>query len=924
MTDLVNRLAIEIRVTEASGKVVRGSGFPVAPGLVMTCDHVVADAECIWVRWIEAKGCLWPSGATTKAFDDNDFVAANLKYSNKEMDVAILATPHSLSPLHFDIDPRPLSVDDGVHGVGFPAGTQDNEVTSENLKGVVQRTPCEATNGLIHIRLEDRARAPKDWRGASGAPVVARSHGRVIGVYCQTEERLADANRVSAIPASAIVADPRIQHILMHEAHDAEIARSTADLCRSRTKGTSSDIESFVALVKDALADNRTTRSRATSFIEQIVMHREKSGDEHAARSVLQLALELSRSGEPDALRTANIALRIAQIDAEKGNETGATEHLDLAENSIESLKSDEHREWANRKAVLLVMRSRVHSLLATSVKEHDYQRSLSLRGAAYDYLLDALSHLNSHKAMLTGDVEPFVANVELRAGFAADALGRYREAADHFKRARTSKIMTENRFQQLALKAWIGEAEASLFGGEPVKSRALWEEIAATPLADEQQRNGAKHNIRWIDEHVLEVTDWFESPAGSRICDDVASEPEGLRIEIAKQIAPLVDWFSEFPSKGDTSHAYSELIDVWGRGGFSRVVAAVRADALNAICVDATSIDEISLMARVFCPLYDTVIVSWKGKIHPDLGLIPMPDHLGPPGDFGGQGYMRTSDSIDGKEGWHAAIGWANFLPKEVSEFLAIEALTLMKSGRLVLLPAPLIGCTQRAVGWTDNLFTDFLLGGVVKTASSAVSPAASGDNNKDSRLLDLGAVSLPFMDGVSMSDLNRILDDSGDWLLPLRRAIHGSIGNNGLRFEHWDGLRPHISDVREAFRQLDRRWTELCSRQADQAGWNTARMESKFSAMRRSSDRHGSDPVADQLQAVIGSTNDDLGPWIPLWRMRRAGGKVNWTGNFDNTSTPPDQFARMQGFTSSVSQGWLYPGDGGPGMGASISLGA
>ena len=99
-----------------------------------------------------------------------------------------------------------------------------------------------------------------------------------------------------------------------------------------------------------------------------------------------------------------------------------------------------------------------------------------------------------------------------------------------------------------------------------------------------------------------------------------------------------------------------------------------------------------------------------------------------------------------------------------------------------------------------------------------------------------------------------------------------------------------------------------------ADQTGWNIARMESSFSAIRRSSNKHGSDPVTGQLQAIIGS-NDDLGPWIPLWRMRNAGGTINWTGNLDNKSAPPDEFARMQGFTSSVSQGWLYPGDGGPG---------
>lgn len=51
--------------------------------------------------------------------------------------------------------------------------------------------------------------------------------------------------------------------------------------------------------------------------------------------------------------------------------------------------------------------------------------------------------------------------------------------------------------------------------------------------------------------------------------------------------------------------------------------------------------------MARIFCPLYDTVIVNWKGPIHPTLGIVPMPDNLGPPGAFGGQGYNRQDQPL-------------------------------------------------------------------------------------------------------------------------------------------------------------------------------------------------------------------------------------------------------------------------------------
>lgn len=69
----------------------------------------------------------------------------------------------------------------------------------------------------------------------------------------------------------------------------------------------------------------------------------------------------------------------------------------------------------------------------------------------------------------------------------------------------------------------------------------------------------------------MLEVTDWFASDAGVEIRKAVASQPEGLRNTIAKQMEPLVGWFQEFPSKDGSGHAYSGLVDIWGRGGCSR-----------------------------------------------------------------------------------------------------------------------------------------------------------------------------------------------------------------------------------------------------------------------------------------------------------------------------------------------------------------
>ena len=145
--------------------------------------------------------------------------------------------------------------------------------------------------------------------------------------------------------------------------------------------------------------------------------------------------------------------------------------------------------------------------------------------------------------------------------------------------------------------------------------------------------------------------------------------------------------------------------------------------------------------------------------------------------------------------------MAWANLLPRDVARFLASEALPLVRSGRLVVVPAPLVGCTQTAVGWTDSLLVDVFLGGVVEAVRQHPAPDRAQDCLR--RIVDLSAVSVPYIDGVSLPDLAKVLDETAEWTPPLRSLLLRALGKD-LRHENWASIGAISSDFQVACRDL------------------------------------------------------------------------------------------------------------------------
>lgn len=247
---------------------------------------------------------------------------------------------------------------------------------------------------------------------------------------------------------------------------------------------------------------------------------------------------------------------------------------------------------------------------------------------AAYTALNEARDFATRQRTNIRGDVELNMAELCWWLGRTAINMGRLEEGAATLKAVRSDAAMANPHFaSEVVVKAWGLEAEAlALSGHLPEATKAV-----DALLADSRLPEGVKARPRafrrFLGNVVQPTVDWFHSPDALKIQRDATQR--GLRTAISEQLVPLVSWWQEWQGKSDDPSPCSELFDFWGRGGFSRVAAAIRARPHAAIAVDARTVDDIRRWARVLCPLFDTVVVKWKGELGSGMVITPMPKRL-------------------------------------------------------------------------------------------------------------------------------------------------------------------------------------------------------------------------------------------------------------------------------------------------------
>jgi hypothetical protein len=499
----------------------------------------------------------------------------------------------------------------------------------------------------------------------------------------------------------------------------------------------------------------------------------------------------------------------------------------------------------------------------------------------------------------IQGQVDLFLADVSWWLGRTAVNIGNLTKACECLKAVRSDAAMANQHFrEEVVSRAWLLEAESLALAGRVSEAESSATALVSDARFSEASKKRAREFERYLDERIRPLLDWFHSANALAIARDCGAR--GLRSVVAEQVRSMIGWWHDWHD--EKSGIETLFFDFWGRGGFSGVAAAIRAKAHAAIAVDARTVAEIRDWARILCPLFETVVVKWKGELGSGMVIVPQR------GDFlgaGGHGYAVTADRTSDKR-YVVSMSWANPVPPEVTTFLAREAFSLFSAGRLLVFPALLVGCSQSAVGWTDNLLLEGLLGGIIDVTRSSATDAGTPQ-----RVLDLSRVKLPFIDNIGMSDLASVLEDTERWTGPLRREVMKILASGDLNHERWASISSLEQEIQDACRELTEGWAAVVGGR----DWSVVQVDASIAAGSRGPAHAPAREAITGLLQSVASGNREVAPWIPYWRLQDRGGYLNWTCPLDNQDTPPDpgMIARMAAMGMEKSpelHSWLYPG--------------
>lgn len=448
-------------------------------------------------------------------------------------------------------------------------------------------------------------------------------------------------------------------------------------------------------------------------------------------------------------------------------------------------------------------------------------------------------------KALSNAGSEPFnLAASSFHLAHKLKVIGRVEEACEAFETAARigKECNAPGEFLFDVIAPWC---ESEMLLGHWEKAEAMLEELGTLPRPEhfiddaiegiKQQLDGSKELRRRIEE-IRRMVPTESSPT--------------LTEANAAAVKPLLNWWQEVtvrkPAKSMDDRGLNILYDYWGSGGAVEVMANLRRFAPDHFSpfVEVRSLADIRRAVRMFSLFSDTVVLLWKGPIQTGRVFSVFPfDHV-----KGGSGYMFALADVafesPSSGPWFPAIGNGAYLPEEVCAFLATEAAALLAQGRLVLLPAPAVGCWQPHHGPCENLLVDLMGTSLLLNRGSVAS--------------DFPVGIVPFFEDAPLEAIADLLGEHPDQTRRLRLALlkktrelraHGS--PEGASRE----LRDEIAD---AFAE----WKDLSKRMAAKHLWRNEE---------------------DQLAA---ETLNFQNQWFPVFTLSRLGyrWRLESVGEFKN----------------------------------------
>jgi tetratricopeptide (TPR) repeat protein len=337
--------------------------------------------------------------------------------------------------------------------------------------------------------------------------------------------------------------------------------------------------------------------------------------------------------------------------------------------------------------------------------------------------------------------------------------------AMEHIEKSKGFNISSE-----LVTNVYADLARSKEINGKFEDSVACLESMEPDSLDDEGKRKFAEKFIKISLDRCREkmrVRDLLTKVIDHECPLEWAQTQNAKTIQEAhiNVYSKLLEWMDVWPK------ARCELLDFWGRGNFIRFLLnhqAIKQGQLEeeafTLCVEVFTVDQARMACRILYPIVDCLVLIWKGPMEEGFAIVPQQgDYAGP----GGWGYLTAAGSIikSEKEGlgtWYPAMGWSRLLPKDIVDFVFVEARPLVERGRLILIPASLIGCEFQGHGYFEKLFiNDLLNANPCMVEVSGAQAYISGFQ-----------VVVPYFPQIPIADLAKLVDDHQDILLETRIA--------------------------------------------------------------------------------------------------------------------------------------------------------